>query len=284
MPGPRYRPSSMMRPASASLAAGVLGFACSLLAASSSAQTPPPLPQLPPWAQLPQLAPIPGMPPLPFPQAPGAVGNPVVVALYTSEMCGACAAGDATLTRLTKTQGVAGANMLTLEFHVDAMDTATGKDPYAKPDFGARQTSYAYQHGSNRIYTPEAIVDGMTDADGADESSVRRLVAQRALVPKLGVNAAWAGLAIGVDVPPTRVKRAAVRVAWVAPSSTLAAPGFRAAEHTNLVRDYATIAEIAPQGGHFTIPAHLDPTLNAVVLVEDLETGALLGARLVPHR
>ena len=273
----------MMRRASALLSAGVLGFACSLLAVSSSAQTPPPLPQLP-WAQLPPLPQIPGMPALQLPQAPGAVGNPVVVALYTSEMCGACPAGDAALTRLTKTQGVTGANMLTLEFHVDAMDTATGKDPYAKPDFGARQTGYAYQHGSNRIYTPEAIVDGMADTDGGNESSVRQLVAQRALVPKLGVNAAWAGFSIGVDVPPTRVKRAAVRVAWVAPSLTLTEPGSRPAEHTNLVRDYATISEVAPQGGHFTIPAHLDPTLNAVIMVEDLETGALLGARLVPHR
>jgi hypothetical protein len=273
----------MIRRASALLSAGVLGFGCFLLTASSSAQTPPPLPQLP-WAQLPQLPQIPGMPPLQLPQAPGAMGNPVVVALYTSEMCGACPAGDAALTRLTKTQGVAGANMLTLEFHVDAMDTATGKDPYAKPAFSARQTSYAFQHGSNRIYTPEAIVDGMADTDGGNESSVRQLVAQRAPVPKLGVNAAWAGFSIGVDVPPTRVKRAAVRVAWVAPSVTLTEPGSRPAEHTNLVRDYTTISETAAQGGHFTIPAHLDPTLNAVIMVEDLDTGALLGARLVPHR
>lgn len=100
-----------------------------------------------------------------------AAARPVLVELFTSQGCSSCPPADAVLRDLGARDDV-----LPLAFHVDYWDYLGWKDPFAAPQFTARQQSYARARGFN-MYTPQAVIDGRSALVGSSRSGVESGVA-----------------------------------------------------------------------------------------------------------
>ncbi len=93
--------------------------------------------------------------------------GPAVVELFTSQGCSSCPPADALLGKLTDMPGV-----LTLSFSVDYWDYLGWRDTLGTPANSERQREYARARGDGRVYTPQAVVDGLLHVNGADERLV----------------------------------------------------------------------------------------------------------------
>jgi hypothetical protein len=94
-----------------------------------------------------------------------------VVELFTSQGCSSCPPAD----RLAATMARDPANIV-LSFPVDYWDYIGWKDTLASPTFSARQKAYAASRGDGRVYTPQVVVDGLTDAVGSDRDEIDRAI------------------------------------------------------------------------------------------------------------
>lgn len=100
--------------------------------------------------------------------------RPVVVELFTSQGCSSCPPADALLGE------VAGrSDVIALAFHVDYWDYIGWKDPFAAPDFTARQKDYVRALGLRGLYTPQMVIDGRLDVVGSDRGRVLPQLAPR---------------------------------------------------------------------------------------------------------
>ncbi|WP_428382586.1 DUF1223 domain-containing protein [Nevskia ramosa] len=101
--------------------------------------------------------------PLPRLQAAesSATARPVLVELFTSQGCSSCPPADAVLRELAGRSDV-----LALGFHVDYWDYLGWADPFASPQFTARQQGYARRQGW-QVYTPQLVIDGDTALVGS---------------------------------------------------------------------------------------------------------------------
>jgi hypothetical protein len=82
-----------------------------------------------------------------------------LVELFTSEGCDSCPPADRWLATLKPAPG----GLVPLAFHVDYWDYIGWKDPFAQPQFAARQRDAVRRQRGHVAYTPQVLVDG-TDA------------------------------------------------------------------------------------------------------------------------
>jgi hypothetical protein len=102
----------------------------------------------------------------------GEVKKPAgVVELFTSQGCSSCPNADALLGRLVKRDDI-----VALSLSVDHWDYLGWKDTLASPKFSERQRAYGKARGDGKIYTPQAVVNGIAHVNGADESQIGRLI------------------------------------------------------------------------------------------------------------
>ena len=104
--------------------------------------------------------------------------------------CSSCPPADRILGRLARDP-----NTLALSFPVDYWDYIGWKDTLAAPIYTARQKAYASASGKGQVYTPQVIVNGLTDAVGSDLEAIEQ--AERDTVKRGGV----------LSVPLTVVER-----------------------------------------------------------------------------
>ena len=247
----------------------------------------------------------------------GAVGDaahpagapvPILVELFTSEGCSSCPPADALLTRLAAEKTIGGAEIITLAFHVDYWDRLGWKDRFASAAFTERQNRYATAWKSDRVYTPQAVVDGRLEFVGSDVARALDALATSAARPHATVT-----LALADDDAPGRRR---LRVAIDPPSSRAAATGAateagsglagdvllavaedgltsevtagenarRRLAHTGVTRSLTRIGRVA-KGAPVrlaSVPVPIDPAwasgrLRAVVFVQDQRTRAIHG-------
>lgn len=129
------------------------------------------------------------------PIQPGTTRTAVVVELFTSEGCSSCPPADTVLRRLVAEQPIEGVEVIALGSHVDYWDRLGWRDPFSSALFSQRQSSYdAAVFRSDRIYTPQLVVDGRLECLASDEGAVRRAIRAAARQAKgiLSVSAALA--------------------------------------------------------------------------------------------
>jgi hypothetical protein len=108
---------------------------------------------------------------------------PVVVELFTSEGCSSCPPADALLSKLAKDQAVPGVQVIPLGMHVTYWDQQGWKDPASLALATDRQQSYSRVWGVDRVYTPQAVIDGHDELVGSDEDGVRHILAKAGRQP-----------------------------------------------------------------------------------------------------
>lgn len=204
--------------------------------------------------------------------------SPVVVELFTSQGCSSCPPADKLLHELAQRNDV-----IPLALHVDYWDYIGWKDEFSHPDYAKRQRGYAMQAKRRSVYTPQMIVNGVTDIVGARRMELSKAIAHHADLPsrvELSVNRS--GSEILINAQPTNVDGPLiVRMLRYTPQRSAHITRGENAGHTML---YANVTE------NWTVLAEWDGTTAlalttvvegdkpVVVLVQQDQHGPILAA------
>ncbi|RFB05334.1 DUF1223 domain-containing protein [Parvularcula marina] len=100
--------------------------------------------------------------------------RPVLAELFTSQSCSSCPPAEALFHELADDP-----SLVTLEWHVDYWDDlvygryGVWKDPWSDAAFTERQRRYnAEIRGTRAVYTPQAVIGGTAEVNGARRSAV----------------------------------------------------------------------------------------------------------------
>lgn len=107
-----------------------------------------------------------------------------VLELFTSQGCSSCPPADELFAEMKDDP-----DLITLSLPVDYWDRLGWKDTYAKHAFTERQHAYAGVRGDGRVYTPQAVVNGVAHAVGSRRGAIGAAVAKT-----------QAGLNVPVDI------------------------------------------------------------------------------------
>src|SRR3954453_8129947 len=102
------------------------------------------------------------------------VKRPIVVELYTAQGCSSCPPADALLGQLSTRR-----DLLALSLPVTYWDMLGWRDTLASEANTRRQKAYAKELGRGGVYTPEMIVDGVSDVVGSREQAVQAAIVAR---------------------------------------------------------------------------------------------------------
>ena len=91
-----------------------------------------------------------------------------VVELFTSQGCSSCPPADRVLQDVQTVANERGWPVHVLSYHVDYWNRLGWRDPYSDPAWSERQRRYARRLQSNRVYTPQMIVNGTDAFVGSD--------------------------------------------------------------------------------------------------------------------
>lgn len=94
--------------------------------------------------------------------------QPVLVELFTSEGCSSCPPADDILRQIDGRKLDTGQLIIGLSEHVTYWDHEGWKDPFSQQVFTDRQNNYGGRFHLDSVYTPQMVVDGETQVNGAD--------------------------------------------------------------------------------------------------------------------
>ena len=209
-----------------------------------------------------------------------------VIELFTSQGCSSCPPADKLLGELARDPGI-----IALSFPVDYWDYIGWKDTLAQPSFTARQKAYASARGDGQVYTPQAVVDGLTHAIGSDRGEIA--TAQAAALGRKGalsvpVRIVAAGGALKIDVGAAKgdaQRSAGLWLLRVAHERSVAIGRGENAGHsvtyTNVVRGMTKIGDWTGEARIFEASAPGGDSDGYVVLLQ-AGNGPILGAAKSP--
>ncbi|MCD2174512.1 DUF1223 domain-containing protein [Rhizobium sp. C4] len=90
-----------------------------------------------------------------------------VVELFTSQGCNSCPPADAVLGELAHR-----GDLLALSYHVDYWNYLGWADTLSSKQNTGRQYGYAATMSRSNVYTPQAVLNGRTDVNGADKGAI----------------------------------------------------------------------------------------------------------------
>ncbi|HEX4956472.1 MAG TPA: DUF1223 domain-containing protein [Thermoanaerobaculia bacterium] len=132
------------------------------------------------------------------------LSTPIVVELFTSQGCSSCPPADRLLAQLSADPAWRD-RVVPLSLHVDYWNYIGWQDPFSSAAYSERQQLYGRAFDSDRIYTPQAVVHGVTDCLGSDRSCLERAIRKaEARAPE------WK-LTLALTAPTEQTLRAEVR-------------------------------------------------------------------------
>jgi len=237
------------------------------------------------------------------PLAAPVAAAPVIVELFTSEGCSSCPPADALLSRLERTQPVAGAHIIALEEHVDYWNQLGWKDPFSSAQFHVRQNDYAVAAHVENIYTPQMVVNGQVGFDGGDADRASQEIARAAQTQLTTVelkttpnakDAELVDLAVRVTNPKNAKLHDANLYLAVTENDLTTHVGAgenagRTLRHAAVVRSFGAIGRIDSKGANqgnvvstLKLPREWRrENLRAVVFVQEKDTYRITGASLI---
>jgi hypothetical protein len=115
---------------------------------------------------------------------------PVLIELFTAEGCSSCPPADAFVVKLDSSQPISGAQLIVLSEHMDYWDQQGWADPFASAALTARQRGYVHALGLHEAYTPQLIVDGVTELRLQDRQQIVPILQKAATEQKIPVSIA----------------------------------------------------------------------------------------------
>ena len=207
-------------------------------------------------------------------------GGIAVVELFTSQGCSSCPPADRLLATLAE-QDMPG--VFLLSFHVTYWDYLGWRDPFGDEAYSTRQRRYA-RTLSERVYTPQMIVNGETVFVGSNQSKARTAIAAALASPAPAQLRLEAQPILSGNLAVTWSAQAELRgrslvVALVESDLqskvTRGENRGRTLAHVNVVRTLATADGSAAHGELIVaVPADLNP--NKARLIGYLQDGASL--------
>jgi hypothetical protein len=227
--------------------------------------------------------------PIPASASNSAKRSPVIVELFTSEGCSSCPPADALLRRLDETQPIPGAEVIVLGSHVDYWNYIGWTDRFSTKQLTDRQREYGDSFNLDSVYTPQMVVDGRTELNGADESRVRKTITAAANEPKANISLTLdgdSGLQIRIDsLPPAKdpVVLLAVTETHLQSVINKGENGGRTLTHTGVVRDLRVLGPVKGSTFSANEKLQLDPAwkpsdLRAVVFIQEQKNKHIIGA------
>jgi hypothetical protein len=227
---------------------------------------------------------------------------PVIVELFTSEGCSSCPPADTLLSRLERSQPVAGAQIIALEEHVDYWNNLGWVDPFSAPQYRIRQNDYAQHFFIESVFTPQMVVNGQAQFSGNDGGRALQEIG-RAQAPgvqvdlRTAVNAGDPEL-LDLYVQVTNLKTGKARAANVylavteseLMSSVLRGENSgRQLRHAPVVRSFGVIGKVQPSGANagqivntLRFPHEWRrENLRAVVFVQERDASKITGAAII---
>ena len=117
------------------------------------------------------------------PQAMEKIDHPVVLELFTSRGCPACPAADKALSEFVKNDKV-----IALSCNVTYWDRAHRKDDLSKPLCDMRQTLYIEALNSDKVYTPQLLINGYYATVGSQTDRIHELMNKAPKIKSLDVS------------------------------------------------------------------------------------------------
>ena len=219
--------------------------------------------------------------------------TPVVIELFTSEGCSSCPPADQLLARLEKAQPVPEAEIIILGEHVDYWNQLGWQDRFAAHVYTERQQDYALSLGVEDVYTPQMVVNGQAEFNGADAPRALKEIRRAAAAPHSTVSLLAkdsSNVALSVSHFPSGTKNVEILLAITEDSlESDVRKGENAGRrltHTGVVRSMVSVARFdARKSPDFSadLPLRLANdwargNLHAIVLVTDRGTRRIIGA------
>jgi len=204
--------------------------------------------------------------------------SPVLVELYTAQGCEPCADANAHAASLADSPGV-----LVLTFPVDYWDYLGWADTFAKPEFADRQKAYVARLALREPYTPQVVVDGRTQANGAKTEAVDKLVKAAARTPRKAPDVHFVG-SRRADVGSGSAPKGGAEV-WLIRYDPRAQEVVvksgdnkgRTVVQRNVVREVQRLGPWRGRPAAFRLPKASEDGLRTLVVVQGAHGGRVLG-------
>jgi len=203
-----------------------------------------------------------------------AAADPVTVELFTSQGCSSCTPANANLAAIADRSDV-----LALSFGVTYWDQLGWKDTFAQDKFTRRQYAYAKSLGHGGPFTPQIVVNGVTDGTGIQRSELNNLISRAAHPAGPTVIINGAGVTVGAAKSNTdaniwlvRYDTRTVNVQVSAgENSDVTLP------HRNVVKDLTRLGAWKGAAVSLVLPP-APPGLSTAILVQAANGGPILAA------
>jgi hypothetical protein len=202
----------------------------------------------------------------------------VVVELFTSQSCGKCPRANALLGQMAENEDI-----LALAYGINYWDDFTGwSDPFAQPEFVARQDAYVEAGEARRKFTPHFVVNGSPELIRFRERRIRRTVSEAEALPAgISVDAAGEQIAISLNGDVRDAPALVWHVSYQAgPDETPVEGGPNRGKdmnHFNMVRAIETVGEWAGGEADFSFDRP-EGELSSAVLIQAGPGGPILSA------
>lgn len=207
--------------------------------------------------------------------------TPVLVELFTSEGCPTCPPADKYLAFLEKSQPFAGAELITLAWHVDYWDSFGWKDEFSSPVYSQRQVVYSRALNIGGTYTPQMFVDGTTYFVGTKADKAEKAITEAVKNPKAKIELSLNKDALKINIPELpRHERSTVFLAYTEGNLVRKIGrgnnAGKTLEHTSVVRSVQSIGMIEASQPDFQAeyfiqfqPEWVKENLKIVVFVQE---------------